>query len=518
MQGQVTWNYTMPLPPGGNMPPSITGVMYVPGTTDVLFTVWEPAQMRGAYEVSRAGQIVWQWVNSTVGHDAVRLPNGDTLIDTCHAEEQSPWPYTHPQSVEVNRQGQVVWAWYGKSLFQNDPKYNTLIGGTGFTTCPWTHTNEELRLPNGNTMISPTHFNMMIIIDKNGNLQQTISSCGGQGCPSGSLSYPHSENPLPNGDWLINQPVIGNAVELNPTTGKTVWTWPQLSGGPSPYFIRGSQRLPNGNTLIDDSDGQLFEVTQSGRVVWQMQCACYSAAARNAAGSGAPFFQAQRLSFMPPGFTVVSPVQHQSYTSDKVPLNVAPGFDLGNMTYSLRNNQNGTWIVRNATLVRNVYKDSLDPPTTTNGPASLSLANGNYTVRIFASSTGYGYKAFVQQTRINYASQDMTFVVNAAPTTTTSTTTTSSRVTATTSTASSTTPTTSTSTASSTFTTSTSTSSTLAASTSTSSASTTSSTSATNTSTSVGGIPEFPYQLVALSVFTVLIVASYLLVRFRVPH
>lgn len=50
---------------------------------------------------------------------------------------------------------------------------------------------------------------------------------------------------------------------------------------------------------------------------------------------------------------------------------------------------------------------------------------------------------------------------------------------------------------------------------STTSASTTSATSATQqtTTTGGGGIPEFPYQLVAATVFTVLVVASYLLVK-----
>ncbi len=70
---------------------------------------------------------------------------------------------------------------------------------------------------------------------------------------------------------------------------------------------------------------------------------------------------------------------------------MTPGIDLGNMTYSVRNNQNSTWIVRNATLIENVYKDSLHPPKTTNGPSALSLPNGNYTLRILA-----GHRLWIQ--------------------------------------------------------------------------------------------------------------------------
>ena len=58
-------------------------------------------------------------------------------------------------------------------------------------------------------------------------------------------------------------------IEIDPATGAIVWTY-----GPEPDFFsytRGSnQRLPNGNTLITESDtGYVFEVTPRGETVWQ---------------------------------------------------------------------------------------------------------------------------------------------------------------------------------------------------------------------------------------------------------
>ncbi|MDV3293224.1 MAG: hypothetical protein LYZ70_03040, partial [Nitrososphaerales archaeon] len=58
-------------------------------------------------------------------------------------------------------------------------------------------------------------------------------------------------------------------------------------------------------------------------------------------------------------------------------------------------------------------------------------------------------------------------------------------------------------------------SSTTSTSSSSSSSSTTSSQTATSSSTQGGGIPEFPYQILAVTLFTFLLVGSYLLARWR---
>jgi len=509
MQGQVTWSYTFPKGTASSV--VITGLMYVPGTNDVLFTVSNPQSLRGAYEVNRQGQIVWKYVDQEAFHDAVRLPSGDTLIDNCYAEAFSPWPYADPQIVEVNQQGQVVWSWAVKTVYQNNSKYANIRNGNGPTDCEWAHTNEALRLPNGDTMVSLRNFNLTVIVGPSGQLVKAFDDPCVSGCGLiGHLVWPHSPLPLPNGHYLISEPVgFSDVVEYNPSTNGAVWRWPLPSQNlPGAYFIRAGQRLSNGDTLVTDSYGQLIEVAQSGQVVWKLKCSCYD----NAQGvSGSPFFQAERLSYMPPGFTVSSPSSHTTYNAGSIPLTVSAGTDLGNLTYSLRNNQNGSWILKNATLIQNVYKDSLDAPTTTKGPSSLDLASGNYTLRLSASSSGYGYKAFVQQKRINYASHDITFLVSAAVTTSSTTSTTaSSTLTATSSTRQISTATTS----SIVSTKSTATSKT------SSIASTPTATTATSSTTSTGGgggIPEFPYQPLAAAIFISLAAASYLLARRRPP-
>ena len=80
---------------------------------------------------------------------------------------------------------------------------------------------------------------------------------------------------LPNGHILIydngNQLKRTRILELDPLTQKIVWEY--VADPPTSFYspTRGSsQRLPNGNTFIAESDsGRLFEVTPTGEIVWE---------------------------------------------------------------------------------------------------------------------------------------------------------------------------------------------------------------------------------------------------------
>lgn len=91
----------------------------------------------------------------------------------------------------------------------------------------------------------------------------------------GELDSQHYPTLLDNDNVLIfdNGPERGftRIIELNPVTKKIVW---EYKSDPKETFysrIRGcNQRLPNGNTLITESDkGHVFEVTKDGRIVWE---------------------------------------------------------------------------------------------------------------------------------------------------------------------------------------------------------------------------------------------------------
>lgn len=60
-------------------------------------------------------------------------------------------------------------------------------------------------------------------------------------------------------------------LEINPYNKRMVW---EYKSNPLNHFFsrtRGSaQRLPNGNTLITESDkGHVFEITENGKIVWE---------------------------------------------------------------------------------------------------------------------------------------------------------------------------------------------------------------------------------------------------------
>jgi hypothetical protein len=89
------------------------------------------------------------------------------------------------------------------------------------------------------------------------------------------LSGPHDAQVLENGNILLFDNGLGRdwsrVIELDPVSETIVWEY--KAPVPQDFYSRtkGScQRLPNGNTLIANSDnGKAFEVTQDGEIVWK---------------------------------------------------------------------------------------------------------------------------------------------------------------------------------------------------------------------------------------------------------
>jgi hypothetical protein len=87
----------------------------------------------------------------------------------------------------------------------------------------------------------------------------------------------HDPDLLASGNILLfdNQGHVGpggitRVIEVDPTTQEIAWTYAGTPEQPFESEVRSSQaRLRNGNTLITESDGgRLFEVTRSGKTVW----------------------------------------------------------------------------------------------------------------------------------------------------------------------------------------------------------------------------------------------------------
>jgi hypothetical protein len=127
---------------------------------------------------------------------------------------------------------------------------------------------EDSRFRAGNLLICLRNVNLVAILD-----QDDLSVVWKWG--EKELDLPHDPTVLPGGNLLIfdNGTSRGwsRVVEIDPRSGEIVWSY---QGSPRESFFskwRGSsQRLPNGNTLIAESErGHVFEVTRERKIVWE---------------------------------------------------------------------------------------------------------------------------------------------------------------------------------------------------------------------------------------------------------
>ncbi len=106
---------------------------------------------------------------------------------------------------------------------------------------------------------------------------------------AGELSAPHDAQWLTSGHILLFDNGMergwSRAVELDPRTNKVVWQW--HADPPESFYThsKGSaQRLPNGNTLLAESDaGRAIEITPAGELVWEFICPHRTPAGQRAA-------------------------------------------------------------------------------------------------------------------------------------------------------------------------------------------------------------------------------------------
>ncbi len=257
MLGETIWEYLVPEDLGRPDKPHLGlnpgfDVELLPNN-NILFV----SPGKGIYEIDRKGNVVWSYLDKKVSHDVDRLPSGNTLVVFGDYDQ-----IDDAQVKEINPKGDLVWAWYAKDHFYKLPYKDIYWDG-------WAHTNAAQRLPNGNTLISPRNFNLVIEVDPKGAVVRTIGE--------GILGNPHDPGILPNGNLLSMTTMPGEspqappfrAVEIDPKTGQVVWQFVPSRGVTLPPN-RGADRLPNGNTLIIGATA-IMEVTPRGEIVWQLR-------------------------------------------------------------------------------------------------------------------------------------------------------------------------------------------------------------------------------------------------------
>jgi outer membrane protein assembly factor BamB len=120
----------------------------------------------------------------------------------------------------------------------------------------------------GNLLISVFVLNTVAILDPD---RETVVWA-----KTGGWRHQHQPTFLDSGNLLVFDNLgagrdRSRVLEIEPVSGETVW---QYGGTPEADLftktLGSSQRLPNGNTLITESqNGRALEVTADGRIVWE---------------------------------------------------------------------------------------------------------------------------------------------------------------------------------------------------------------------------------------------------------
>ena len=235
---------------------------------------------RGIFEIDRNGEIVWSHLDEKMSHDVDRLPNGNTLYNFGGGDTVDD-----AQAKEVSREGEIVWEWFAKVHFNTEPYLNIDLG----TTNPdgWTHSNAVERLENGNTLLSLRNFGILVEVDSSGEVVRTMGE--------GLLKLAHEPELLPNGNILVaNHGKPPSIIEFNPDTNEVVWQYTPEFQGEARFIspLRDADQLPNGNVLITGY-GVIYEVTKDGEIVWELALTDKKTALKGWHNLG--FYKSQRI-------------------------------------------------------------------------------------------------------------------------------------------------------------------------------------------------------------------------------
>ena len=226
--------------------------------------------------------------------------------------------------IEVSRTGEVLWEWVAsdhidefrfspeaRKVIKSGPASNGPAGAAGRRTFDWLHVNSahylgpnrwfdagDTRFAPSNVIISSREASLIAIVGRDGHLlwqmgpdysaskelraiRQVIGQHHAHLIPKalpgagnllvfdngGSSGYGFFSPIAPDGRGALVR-ATSRVLEINPVTLELIWSYTNARFYAS--NISGAQRLPNGNTLITSGPtGRVFEVTKEGVVVWE---------------------------------------------------------------------------------------------------------------------------------------------------------------------------------------------------------------------------------------------------------
>ncbi|MGH7460897.1 MAG: aryl-sulfate sulfotransferase [Longimicrobiales bacterium] len=317
-----------------DLPPDLAAVaLQTEGRPSAPYTMLELRQaggFSGYVTINASGQPVW-YQRSNSPFSFTRRANGNFVLldtdrglievnaagDTVHTLEQQARPgrRIHHDAVATARNtilfiaedwqmwrdtllnGEAVWEWSPESgtvqkrwsaLTHLDPASNWSAQSVRTN---WLHTNAISLGPRGNIVLSLCALDQVISVSAD--YQRLEWSLGGPGATRAvddPFSGQHTATEIAPGRVLLFDNGYGRTsapysraaeYEIGAQTGRKVWEW-----RPAPdnwaRLMGSARRLPNGNTLVgfgrargqqEGSTGpiEVFEVTQTGTVVWRVR-------------------------------------------------------------------------------------------------------------------------------------------------------------------------------------------------------------------------------------------------------
>jgi hypothetical protein len=158
--------------------------------------------------------------------------------------------------IEVNRQSQIVWDSDYLGNGHGRLGQGRLSDGTTLS-----YPNDAKELPNGLLLISLRLQNRVVEITRTGRI---VWDC------TGFLHRQHNPHRLPNGDTLIADSDADRVIEVGQRGKHIVWQFggKDKNGDDILSWPRDATPLPNGDILIADSNhNRIIEVTRSKRIV-----------------------------------------------------------------------------------------------------------------------------------------------------------------------------------------------------------------------------------------------------------
>ncbi len=270
MTGSILWEYMLPDHMKNYIDPGFDVEILDNGNLQLL------APAYGVFEVTRGGEIVWEYYDSKISHDADRLDNGNILIAFGNVDNK-----IDTQVKEINSEGEIVWEW----KVADHLDYDVFCSG-------YSHTNSVSRLENGNTLVSLRNFNFLVEVNSSGEIVNKI----GEGIiysnhdptvTEGRYLTVASQKPLPCYLTTESDNFVP-AMELNMDTNEIIWSYSEGEWSNSKkQLVRDFNKLSNGNYLISGTT-EVIEVTPDGEIVWELVIERYEDALRG-------FYKVERI-------------------------------------------------------------------------------------------------------------------------------------------------------------------------------------------------------------------------------